>query len=249
MTRISGVCILASRCCGERYAHPRYSSMNFSASAYWTDGWREDSLMTNDEGLRRCKCGQFVLLRDMIEIGTAESSELPYMDRLPEASLPECIANASSKEMEVAARLGYWRHLNHEYRERYRLHRSTEEAATEAAWVMANPDRITWRDKLLLRKPPTYSRPKGSPNTYPAFEATEEQLHNMKYLCEAIFDLHAESHGGYTLELTELYREQSRFDEAESMFSSIDGEEAGVAGRMIAKMLKEKDPAPIRYRA
>jgi hypothetical protein len=31
--------------------------MNFSAFEYWKDGWRVQSPMPNDEGLRRCKCG------------------------------------------------------------------------------------------------------------------------------------------------------------------------------------------------
>jgi len=50
MTIISGVRIVAAPCCGARYAVPRYLSVNFMASRYWTDGWREGSLMPNDEG-------------------------------------------------------------------------------------------------------------------------------------------------------------------------------------------------------
>jgi hypothetical protein len=58
--------------------------MNFMAFEYWTDGWRDGSLMPNDEGLRRCKCGQYVLVRDMVAVDTADSSELPYMDWVPD---------------------------------------------------------------------------------------------------------------------------------------------------------------------
>jgi hypothetical protein len=50
VTIISGVRIVAAPCCGARYAVPRYLSVNFMASRYWTDGWREGSLMPNDEG-------------------------------------------------------------------------------------------------------------------------------------------------------------------------------------------------------
>lgn len=82
--------------------------------------------MPNDEGIRRCTCGQFVLLKDMVAVDAADSSELPYMDRVPDELLPECISKAASEEMEVAARLGYWRHLNHEYRQAYRQHRDAE---------------------------------------------------------------------------------------------------------------------------
>ena len=126
MTIIRGVRIMASPCCGAQYSFPRYVSMNFMAFEYWTDGWRDGSLMPNDEGLRRCKCGQYLLVRDMVAVDTADASELPYMDWVPDEQLPECIAQAGSDEIEVAARLGYWRHLNHPYRERYRQHRDVK---------------------------------------------------------------------------------------------------------------------------
>ena len=66
MTIVSGVRIVAAPCCGAHYAAPRYRSMNFMAFEYWTDGWREGSLMPNDEGLRRCTCGQFILMKETI---------------------------------------------------------------------------------------------------------------------------------------------------------------------------------------
>ena len=230
--------------------------MNFSAFEYWTDGWREWSLMPNDEGLRRCKCGQFVLIKDMVSIERPaalsadddESKKLPFMDHVPDGLLPECISKASSEDMEVAGRLGYWRHLNHEYRDRYRQHRDAEEAAIKSAWVAANPDRRTWWDKFLRRKPPEYRRPPNSPFTYPAFEPTDVQLQNMKRLSMILSDWWKDSRRGYGMELLDLYREQSRFDEAESMISVTDLEKDDVTGQLIAKLIKERQPAPMRYR-
>jgi hypothetical protein len=162
--------------------------MNFSAFEHWTDGWRVDSLMPNDEGLRRCKCGQFILEVELVEIETAESSNLPSMDHVPAELLPECIAKPRSEEVGIAARLEYWRYLNHPYRERYRQHRDAEEAAIKADWQEANPDRRTWWDKLRGRKAPSYSRPPGSPFTFPAFQSTDEQLQNMKRLSQILHD-------------------------------------------------------------
>ena len=248
MTIVRGVRILASPCCGEKYSFPRYVSMNFSAFEYWTDGWREYSLMPNDEGLRRCACGNFVLLKDMVEVDTAESSELPYMDHVPDALLPECIENASSMEIEVAARLSYWRHLNHDYRERYRQHRDSEEAATKAKWEAANPDRRTWWDKFLRRKPTKYSRPTNSSFTYPAFVPTEEQIKNMTRLSDILIERQEASRRGYVMELADLYRELGRFDEAESMILTIDIDQVGVTSQLITRMIKEKQSAPMRYR-
>jgi len=248
MTRVRGVRIVAAPCCGARFAFPRYVSMNFSAFEYWTDGWREYSLMPNDEGLRRCKCGQFILLKDMVEVESAESSELPFIDRVPDENLPECIAKASSEEMEVAARLGYWRHLNHAYRDNYRQHRDAEEAATRAAWEAANPDRRTRWDKLLRRKAPEFSRPHNSPFTFPVFEPTEEQLENMKRLSKILLDWSAAGHGAYLMELADLYREQGRYDEAEAVILTIEDAQVGVTSRLITTLIKERQAAPMRYR-
>lgn len=256
MTIVRGVRIMAAPCCGAQYAFPRYVSMNFSAFEYWTDGWREWSLMPNDEGLRRCKCGQFVLTKDMISIEKPaapsadddESNELPFMNHVPDDLLPECISKASCEDMEVAARLGYWRHLNHEYRDRYRQHRDAEEAATKAAWEAANPDQRTWWDKFLSRKPPVYRRPPNSPFTYPAFEPTDEQLQNMKLLSKILSSWWTDSRRGHGMELVDLYREQGRFDEAELVISTMDIKTDDVTGQLITKLIKEKQSPPMRYR-
>lgn len=221
--------------------------MNFSAFEYWTDGWRDGSLMPNDEGLRQCKCGKYVLVKDMVEVDTADTSELPYMDRVPDEQLPECIKRAASEELEVAARLGYWRYLNHPYRERYRQHRVAEEAATRAAWEAANPDSRNWWDKLRGRKAPIYCRPPGSPFTYPVFEATDEQRQNMLRLSEILQVWDDASRKGHTMELAELYREQGRFDEAELVIQSLDERDVGVTSNLITRLIKERQPAPMRY--
>ena len=222
--------------------------MNFSAFEYWTDGWREYSLMPNDEGLRRCTCGQFVLLKDMVAVDTADTSELPYIDRVPGELLPECIAKTSSEDIEVAARLEYWRHLNHDYRERYRQHRDAEEATTKAAWEAANPDRRSWLGKFLRQKPPEYSRPPNSPFTFPVFEPTEEQLANMKCLSAILFEYSKGSRKEYILELADLYREQRRFEEAESVIQTINEDQCDITSQLITRLITERQSAPIRYR-
>jgi len=190
----------------------------------------------------------FIMLKDMVEVDTAESSELPYMDRIPNDLLPVCIEKASSEEMEVAARLSYWRHLNHEYRDRYRQHRDAEEAATKTAWIAANPDRRTKWDKLLRRKPPGYTRSTNSPFTYPAFEPTDDQLRNMKRLSEILLEYDEASRRGYVMELAELYRELGLFEKAELMILTVDDDQVGVTSRLITRMIMEKQSAPMRYR-
>lgn len=222
--------------------------MNFSAFEYWTDGWRDGSLMPNDEGLRRCNCGRFVLLKDLVEIDTAETSGLPHIERVPVELLPECIAKSEREDMEVAARLGYWRHLNHPYRQNYRQHREAEEAVTKASWVAANPDRRTWWDKLLRRQAPIYSRPPSSPFTFPPFEPTYEQLQNMRRLTALLISDASTSGYGHRLELAELYREQGLFDNAKQMIRTIDERAVDFTSKLISSLIKKRQTAPTRYR-
>ena len=99
MTRVRVVRVGAAPCCGARYALPRYLSMNFSAFEYWTDGWRERSPMPSDEGLRRCQCGRYLLVRDLVIVGEAEGSDLPHLERVAGADLPQCLAQADSERL------------------------------------------------------------------------------------------------------------------------------------------------------
>ena len=248
MTIIEGCDIVATPCCGAHYATHRYLTMNFSARGYWTDGWRERSLMPNDEGLRRCHCGQFFLTRDLIDIGTEESSDLPHLGPVPPELLPECLAHPPDEAVEAAARVRYWRYLNHPYRDRYREHRDAEEARTRAAWEAANPERTQQPQRLRRRTAPVYVRPEGSPFTCPPFVATEEQLRNMRRLSEILEAWHASTGSRYTVDLAELYREQGRFEEAELMIATLPKDQVGVTSSLIAELIVKKETAPMRYR-
>lgn len=79
MTICTGFGIMTAPCCGARYPFPMYDSMNFSADAHWTDGWTERYLMPNEDGIRRCKCGQFLMLGQMDEDETQDGSDLPEL--------------------------------------------------------------------------------------------------------------------------------------------------------------------------
>ena len=77
MTRIVGRTIIASPCCKALYATPKHGSMNFMASGYWTDGAKEQSLMSTDGGLRMCQCGTAFLLRDTISLDIDAGVDIP----------------------------------------------------------------------------------------------------------------------------------------------------------------------------
>ncbi len=57
-----------------------------------------------------------------------------------------------------------------------------------------------------------------------------------------------DSRKGHGMELVDLYREQGRFDEAELVISSMEIDADDVTARLISNLIKEKQPAPMRYR-
>ena len=180
MTSIAGYSLNITPCCGTTYSTPRYRSINFSAWEYWTDGYREGALFSNDQGLRQCKCGNFYLLNELTSIGQVEETEVPYTERVATADLPKAIAQARTPQIELAARMLHWQALNQPYRERYRAHRDAEEAATKAAWEAVNPDTRTWWQRFRKVPAPKYVRPAGSPFTYPPYELSDEQRQIME---------------------------------------------------------------------
>lgn len=245
MTSIAGYDLRATPCCGATYSTPRYRSMNFMAWEYWTDGYRDGSLMPNDQGLRQCKCGNFYLCSEMKWICKVEDTDAPYTADVAPDELPQAIAQARTPEIEIAARLGYWQHLNHDYRERYRAHRDAEEAATEAAWHTANPDRRSWWQKFRKVPPPQYVMTADRAFTYPPFELSDAQRENLNAL---IRTQETEPKQLDSLTRAELYRELGRFDEASRALSELPEDDKNVTRRLMVRLVKEKETAPMRYR-
>lgn len=244
MTSIAGYSLNITPCCGTTYSTPRYRSINFSAWEYWTDGYRGGSLFSNDQGLRQCKCGNFYLLTELTSIGQVEETDVPYTDRVATVDLPRAIAQARTPKIELAARLLHWQALNQPYRERYRAHRDAEEAATKAAWEAANPDARTWWQRFRKVPPPQYNRPKGSPFTYPSFEPTHEQRENMLALLELLSKQERLDHEA----LAELHRELGQYEEAERELQQLTEDNQSNATRVIAQLVKERKPQPMRFR-
>lgn len=248
MTMIRGSRIMAAPCCGAQYRFPNYLSMNYSAWEYWTDGWRKGSLMPNDEGLRHCTCGQFVLTRDLLSVEVVEESDLPFMGGVSDDDLLVCIANATSQQMEVAARLRYWRLLNHPYRERYREHRKAEEVEIRAKWEAEHPDRRNWFARKFGRPHIEYRRPENSPFTFPAFTPSQEQELNMYRLIAIFAERDDAQNSPFALDLVELYRETGQFEEARNLLRDIDTESDKVLHRLLNQMIDARTRAPVRYR-
>lgn len=247
MTRVAGFYLRANPCCGASYITPRYSSINLSARAYWTDGYKEGALMPSGHGLRQCKCGNFYLLRELVMISEGDTVDAPSPSFVKAEDLPTAIAQARNSEIELAGRLDLWQHLNHTYRDQYRAHRGAEELASQTAWEAANPDQRTWWQRFRkAKRVPEYVPSPDRPITYPKFEPSDHQRENMLSLLRLLG--RGDLPKRYAFEITELHRELGQFDQAALSLNTIRMEEEGVAGQLIAQLVHAEVAAPVRYR-
>ena len=245
MTIVAGFFLNTTPCCGATYATRRYKSMNFLAFEYWTDGYRKGSLMSNDRGLRKCKCGTYYLRSELQCIAQVDETDVELANTVPKHELPLVIASAKNLRMELLARLDYWQELNHAYREQYRSHRDAEDAATKALWEQSNPDNRSWWQKLKGIKPPVYFLTNDRPFTFPPFKPTAEQCSNMQALIQLInVDQFVDD---YRIELAELHRELGSFDDATSILKAISENDLTSTGRQIMHMASKLESAPIRF--
>lgn len=90
--------------------------------------------MPNDEGLRRCACGNFYLEAELEHIGFTEQTNIPAAQGVRPEQLHTAVAQARTPAIALAARLILWRELNHPYCQNCRAHRDSEEARTRARW-------------------------------------------------------------------------------------------------------------------
>jgi hypothetical protein len=196
--------------------------------------------------LRKCICGAFYLRREMVDLGEVDESELPPPSPVQADDLPNAIAKARNVHVELAARLEYWQHLNHSYRDIYRTHRDAEEAATQATWAVANPDKRSLWQKLLKVRAPVYTRPSNSPFSYPPFKPNETQQDNMRALLHL---LNSENKRQQHLEeIVELHRELGEFEEAAKALDEYEEKDQGTTSKLLAKLIKDREAAPMRYR-
>ncbi len=222
--------------------------MNFMAFAFWTDGWRENSLMPNESGLRQCDCGSYIKLKDMIDIAEDENSNLPRLSQIPGHLLQDCIKQSKDEDMEVLARFAYWRHANHEYREIYKAHREAEERENQMIWDSWQKETQSWWKRTLRLPTPAYARSATSRFTVPPFEPSDLQIENMTILSDKLLSLQKKSPKSYALDLAELYRELGSFEDAQVQISKVPESEAGNTSRVITEYIEKRETALIRFR-
>lgn len=211
--------------------------------------------MPSGGGLRKCKCGQFYLLRETIKLGLDAEADTPQTEFVDAADLADA-TQSQSPTVELVARREYWKHLNDPYRELYRAHRQSEEKAAQekwdADWHAANPDKRPVLRKFLdrvLRKKPAVPPPMDTrPFSSPPYQPSELQVRNMELLLELILQKLHEPYGPDMLEVSELYRELGRFEEAADALKQCPVDDIGVPEKLMKQLIGEGQRAPIRYR-
>jgi hypothetical protein len=222
---------------------------------YWTDGAKEHGLMPSGGGLRKCKCGEFYLMREATPLGLVAQPETPHTEFVDAADLADA-TQSPRKAVELVARRQYWMHLNDPYREFYRAHRQAEDQAAQeqwdANWHADNPDqRSAWikvTDRLLRKKPEAPPPMDTRPFSAPPYKPSGLQVQNMERLLELILEKTHEPYGPDMLEVAELYRELGRFEEASDALNQCPADDIGVPEKLIGSLIRQSQRAPIRYR-
>ena len=215
MTRISySYRIVQAPCCDAEYRTNIYTSINFTAYEYWTDGQNVNSLFPSDGGLRLCTCGQYFLLQncDHLRVISEAKPRAPngwqevknnWWDRfLHRPSINDIMRNydtrteeeitASLKNMPIEAQVISESDLPIVI-EKCEGNREILIEARRRLWrVMNDPFRKVYRAHNEI-----------SPETYPSYEATYEQKENMLELAYLL----EESYSPNWLEVAELCRE------------------------------------------
>ena len=88
----------------------------------------------------------------------------------------------------------------------------------------------------------------NKPFTAPPYQPSQLQVANMTRLLELLLEGGNETYGPDLLEVTELYRELGRFDEAKTALQSCTEDDIGVTSKLLAKMIDDRTTAPVRYR-
>lgn len=262
MTRVSGTNIIKTPCCGVLLATPAYSSINFMAWEYWTDGYGDATLAPGGEGLRRCICGRCFLL------GTAE-----HIKTIRTPKPPAPLGWESRQDNWWNRLLG--RESREEILDRYDIRPVAEieaeqnsippdpkylanselqalieseiadvritETARRLYWRHLNePFREVYRAFREAHKGEVDAT--GDSATFPDYQPSAEQTQNMEQLVKLL----EASASPKWLELAELYRELGDMDAAARALSHITGDQERLHF-VIEKLLLLKVRCPVMF--
>jgi hypothetical protein len=259
MTRIAGVDVVVTPCCRRTYGTTAYASINFSAWEYWTDGQDHQGLAPPLDGLRRCSCGEFFLIRRAEKVGfipqrsveSRRSNVVSLSQRASEKSsnwiramfgLPEASSNTqpTAAEGSIASAVEVPESAP-------RVPNSDLKEVIDAC--SADPEmevvarRRLWRHLNDPYRDVYRAHRDGGAQDFPPFTPSEEQCANMSRLLELLSPHEDLS----SMEIAELLRELGDSAQASKFLGEVTAESPFLA-RVIQECLKRGFQGPARYR-
>ena len=216
MTRITGKHVKKTPCCGTFIGSQAYGSINMMAHEHWTDGRTVHGLMTQDGGIRICKCGQFYLLNECKHVMTLpkEKPRAPngwqrtkdnwWTRFFGKPTIEEIILHYDTRsqseideeKMKTPDALHVADESMPEIFKQSKASRQLQIAARRRYWQYLNdPVRETYREQKKL-----------DPDSFPDYQPCSEQRENMQELIDLL-----QKYSTDWLEVSELYREMGDF--------------------------------------
>lgn len=259
MTTLTGYHVFSAPCCGAEYKQARIGStfQHPTFGEYWTDASMGDMKEPAESGLRRCSCGSLFLLNELTHterwVGRSDTT-VPHTVHVRGAAALAAIAQAQASttqnaaDIELAARLEYWWHLNSAYRAEFAKQRDAEDMAVRLQWEKDNPkimeewERSNWEDMPLDYVPTPYIRPADAPYTWPEWFASAPVIENL----QAILALHGSSRVGVPdLMRVEIHRELGDLDRADAILAALQSGDLQLR-RLIRQLIELRISGPWR---
>jgi hypothetical protein len=262
MTRVSGTNIIRTPCCAAELSTPAYSSLNFMAWEYWTDGYADASLAPGGEGLRRCICGRCFLLAMAQRVKTIPTPKPPapigwesrrdnwwsrLLGRESRAQILENYDTRLASDIETEQRS---MPPSPEYVRDSELLALIDSGVADDG-VMETARRLYWRHlnepfreiyRAFRESHKGEVDAVGESATFPEYLASSEQTWNMEQLVKLIEG----SANPNWLELAELHREMGDMNAASRALGHIAGEQQRLH-YVVEKLVALKVRCPVRF--
>ena len=225
MTRILGKQVIRTPCCYAFIGSQAYGSINLMAQEHWTDGRMVHGLMSQDGGIRICKCGNFYLLNECEYVMTLQKEKPIAPDDwqktknnwwtrfLGKPTNEEIIlrhdtrsqSEIDNEKLKLPDAVHVADSSMPDVFEQSGASRQLQIAARRRYWQYLNdPFRETYREQKNL-----------DPDSFPDYQPGSEQRENMQKLIELL-----QNTSNDYLQISELYREMGDFSNSLSSLST-----------------------------
>ena len=251
MTRITGKHVKKTPCCGAFIGSQAYGSINMMAHEHWTDGRTVHGLMSQDGGIRICKCGSFYLLNECEHVMTLPKDKPRAPDGwqktknnwwtrfLGKPTIEEIILHYDTRSkseidesnLKIPDSLHVADSSMPDIFKQSKTSRQLQISARRRYWRYLNdPFRDTYREQKNLE-----------PDSFAEFQPSSEQSENMEELIKLL-----QTSSSNWLEVSELYREIGDFPKSRDSMVAYSGEKNKLQAS-IYFLINKSVTSPARY--